>query len=206
MSYHLNKQNYKVVLLGDDNVGKTSLCLKLVKNIFKKDVESTIGVNFFTKNVLHHGNNFKIIFWDTSGHERFRCVIKNYYNVANLYILMFDLSNRKTFDSLSFWLNEIQKYNNTRDYKIIVIGNKKDKLIEVDENLIKNFLSFNNLSLYLNISLKDDLNLYRLENMIYDNLYINPQINNNSYEFNVQSKLLDKDNKTKDYCNCCVIF
>ena len=82
---------------------------------------------------------------------------------------MFDLSNRKTFDSLSFWLNEIQKYNNTRDYKIIVIGNKKDKLIEVDENLIKNFLSFNNLSLYLDISLKDNLNLYRLENMIYEN-------------------------------------
>jgi Ras-related protein Rab-1A len=208
MSYHnLKKQRYisKIVLLGNDNVGKTSLCLKFIKNIFRINVESTIGVNFYTKILQYHGNQYKLVLWDTAGHERFRSILTNYYKLADLYILMFDLSNKKSFESLPYWLNQIEINNPVENNKIIVLGNKSDKDIKVSKDLIKNFTDSYNLPV-LEISTKEGINLLKMENTIYKNIEV---IVNNKTLKNIKNSndLAKNENEQDQLCfNLCNIL
>ena len=195
MNYHsLKKQRYvsKIVLLGDDNVGKTSLCLKFIKNIFRNNVESTIGVNFYTKTLEYHGNEYKLVIWDTSGHERFRIILRNYYKLADLYILMFDLSNKETFESLPYWLNQIEINNPVEKNKIIVLGNKSDKDIVVSKDLMKNFSNKYNLPI-IEISTKEGINLFKMEMLIYKNIEV--IVNDENIENTKKSNNSNKNEK-----------
>lgn len=208
MNYHdLKKQRYvsKIVLLGDDNVGKTSLCLKLVKNIFRINVESTIGVNFYTKILQYHGSQYKLVLWDTSGHERFRSILTNYYKLADLYILIFDFNNKKSFESLPYWLNQIEINNPVENNKIIVLGNKSDKDIKVSKDLVKNFTDNYNLPV-LEISTKEGINLLKMENTIYKNIEV---IVNNKTLKNIKKSndLIKNENEQNQLCfNICNIL
>ena len=198
MDYHsLKKQRYvsKIVLLGNDNVGKTSLCLKFIKNIFRNNVESTIGVNFYTKILEYHDNQYKLVLWDTSGHERFRIILRNYYKLADLYILMFDLSNKKTFESLPYWLNQIEINNPVKKNKIIVLGNKSDKNVKVSKDLIKNFSDKYNLPI-IEISTKEGINLLKMETLIYKNIemIVNDKNNENIKKSN---DLIENENNNE---------
>ena len=206
MSY-LNKDynSVKIVLLGDDNVGKTSLCYKITKNIFREKIDSTIGIDFFNKDIYYHGKKFKLIIWDTSGQKRYRCVLKNYYKFAQLYIIVFDLSNMESFNSIDFWIKEIEENSNLSEYNILLIGNKNDLNKVVSDDLIKEKIKIYNLD-FIKISLKDSYNLYNLENKIYK------KIENKSKYVNENSKLIEKDNlklnlhTEKKFECCCTII
>ena len=135
-SYQISKQ--KLILVGDVAVGKTSIINSLMGQKFSEEYEPSIGVDFFSKTLKYKGKSIKFQIWDSAGQEKFKSLIPNYIRGASLIILVYDITNKKTFDNLNSWIEFINNYENTN---IVICGNKidlKDKR-EVSYEEGKNF-------------------------------------------------------------------
>lgn len=117
---------FKIVLLGDSGVGKSNLASRFTKNEFHKDSKSTIGVEFATKTVQIDDNKLvKAQIWDTAGQERFRSIGSSYYRGAAGAMLVYDITNRNSFNHIPAWLREVRE-NADEDCLIMLVGNKGD--------------------------------------------------------------------------------
>ena len=139
----------KIVLLGDVNVGKTSIASRYCKNSFNDHHINTIGGAYQQqKVVLSNGSMVKLHIWDTSGQERFRAMTNLYYRDAQVAILTYDITNESSFSSIDFWINEL-KYKVENDNMILcLVGNKSD--VNANERKImaskgKSFAAENNM-------------------------------------------------------------
>ena len=124
----LNKysdQIFKILLLGDAGVGKSSIILRYTKNDFNASMVSSIGVDFKTKDIIVNDKKVKLQLWDTAGHERFRTITTSYYRGAHGIATVFDLSERESFEHVEKWLEEINKYAKENVMRFL-IGNKSD--------------------------------------------------------------------------------
>ena len=110
----------KIILLGDTCVGKSSLLIKYLDNIFMEHGQTTIGVDY--RSIYLRGYHLQI--WDTAGQERYRAILPNYYRHVNAVILCFDLTRRETFLHLNQWLETIAQIQPTPI--VILVGNKTD--------------------------------------------------------------------------------
>ncbi|XP_047323307.1 ras-related protein RABA5a-like [Impatiens glandulifera] len=116
---------FKIVLLGDSAVGKSNLLARFARGEFYPNSKSTIGVEFQTQTMSINGKEVKAQIWDTAGQERFRAVTSAYYRGAVGALLVYDISRRRTFDSIGRWLNELQIHSDMNVVTILV-GNKSD--------------------------------------------------------------------------------
>ena len=117
---------YKILLLGDSTVGKTCFLMRYTDNTFQEIHMSTIGLDYKLKNVqLDDGKMVKIQIWDTAGQDRFRSITKNYYKGAHGIILIYDITNQKTFENVKNWINQIKEEVSNK-VTIILVGNKID--------------------------------------------------------------------------------
>jgi small GTP-binding protein len=117
--------SYKFIIVGSSGVGKTAILKRLVEDTYTEDSQSTIGVEFDSA-VLNIGDRkVKLQIWDTAGQERFRAISKAYYRNAVGVILVYDLTDRKSFDELPSWLNDIRTLCDANAV-IQLIGNKSD--------------------------------------------------------------------------------
>nr|QZX57780.1 ras-related protein Rab18 [Locusta migratoria] len=116
----------KILIIGESGVGKSSLLLRFTDDNFDPDQPLTIGVDFRHKKVKVNGNWVKLAIWDTAGQERFRTLTPSYYRDAQGAILVYDISNRTSFDRLETWLNELDLYSNRQNIVKMVVGNKID--------------------------------------------------------------------------------
>lgn len=117
--------SYKFIIIGSSGVGKTALMKRLVDNTFSNDSQSTIGVEFDSTTVEVDGNTVKLQIWDTAGQERFRSIAKAYFRNAVGVILVFDITERKTFDDVNMWLNDVHTLCDPSAV-VLLIGNKSD--------------------------------------------------------------------------------
>ncbi|KAN0004449.1 hypothetical protein ACTFIZ_010613 [Dictyostelium cf. discoideum] len=115
----------KVVLLGSSDVGKTALSLRYVDGIFPKRLTSTIGASFLTRTINIEGNKIKYLIWDSAGQDRFRSLATLYYRGACVAILVFDITQQKTFDIVKGWVEEL-KANIQEEIIMVLCGNKID--------------------------------------------------------------------------------
>ena len=131
---------YKLLLMGESNVGKTSIILRYTENEFQTSGISTCGVDVKVKYVSVDNIKIKLVIWDTAGQERFRGLAKNYFRGANGFILVYDITNKNSFVKLKGWMNDAKEKIDD-EYKMVVIGNKKDceDEREVDSKLLKEF-------------------------------------------------------------------
>ena len=121
-----NEVLYKILLLGDSSVGKTCFLMRYTDNTFQEIHMSTIGLDYKLKNVqLDDGKMVKIQIWDTAGQDRFRSITKNYYKGAHGIILIYDITNKKSFENVRNWINQI-KEEVSEKVSIILVGNKID--------------------------------------------------------------------------------
>jgi len=117
---------FKLLMIGDPGVGKSSLLLRYADNEFpSQNFISTIGVDFKEKEIMIDNQKVTIQVWDTAGQERFRTITSSYYRGANGMILAFDLSNPATFKSCSKWLQEVERYAE-EEVVVFLAGNKSD--------------------------------------------------------------------------------
>ena len=121
-------ENEKICLftLGNSIVGKTSFILRYTKNTFNTTYISTIGIDFLSKNILlPNGEKYKVLFYDTAGQEKYRSIAFNLMKGAEGIILMYDITKRKSFESISEWVQSIKEAKG-ENFPVVLIGNKCD--------------------------------------------------------------------------------
>jgi small GTP-binding protein len=146
--------NMKVVVIGPEGVGKTAIIKRLIDNSFSDAVPSTVGVEFETTALSIDNRTIKLQIWDTAGQERFRSIAKAYYRNAAGVLLVFDLTERKSFDDLSSWVLDIRALC-PPNAVVQLIGNKADQKFHrsVPIHEAENFASRHRLS-YIETSAK----------------------------------------------------
>lgn len=115
----------KVILVGDSGVGKSCLLKSFMGDPFKGVYTSTIGVDFEIKPIQIDGKTVNLQIWDTAGQERFRTITTSYYRSADAILLLFDLTDDKTFANLEAWMEDVRLYAQ-RHVEIMLVGNKCD--------------------------------------------------------------------------------
>tara|TARA_Y100001935_G_C17098150_1_gene404612 strand:- start:60 stop:719 length:660 start_codon:yes stop_codon:yes gene_type:complete len=119
----------KLILLGDPGTGKTSLLHRFIDSAFLEKHETTIGVDFQAKTVFSSsGNLLRLHLWDTAGQEHFRSIVSAYYRCIAAALIVYDVTNRESFENLDHWLTELREKNSSlKELPIIILGNKTDE-------------------------------------------------------------------------------
>lgn len=151
---------FKILLLGDGSVGKTSLLLRFIDNTFDPDYKSTIGVQFMTRVVKFDNKKVKLIIWDIAGQSKHATYRHLYYKAANGVILVYDITRGQTFNNLIRWLQDARASIGT-DIKIAVLGNKMDleHFRDVDWTAGKLFTEQSNAEIFSETSAKSGMNV-----------------------------------------------
>lgn len=116
---------FKLLLIGDSGVGKTSILFKFSEDTFSPAFISTIGIDFKIRTIEVDGKKIKLQVWDTAGQERFRTITTAYYRGAMGIMLVYDVSNLKSFENISNWIRNIEIHA-TQDVELMILGNKCD--------------------------------------------------------------------------------
>eukprot|EP01083_Nonionella_stella_P042147 114037_1 len=129
---------FKVILVGDSAVGKSSILHKYVDNQDTDLYLQTIGVDFKIKTIFIEDNAVKLQIWDTTGQERFRSITTSYYKGSNIFLVVFDITDRKSFTNVERHLHQINQHANHGNlYGMMLIGNKcdlkNDRVIDAEE-------------------------------------------------------------------------
>jgi small GTP-binding protein len=198
----------KVLIIGDAYVGKTTFLDSLIGRRHSSSYVSTIGLDLHIELIKSYkGDLVKCHLWDLAGHERFRAITKGYFREATCAILMFDLSDYKSFQSLKTWLDMINNNTVRENIPIILVGSKKDKRRGVSAEKARIFAYSNNMK-YMEITSKNENNakhvLVELINMFVDKtdeLGIKKNKNNNS-SLKARYKMCHVDKKD---ISCCLI-
>ena len=119
--------NLKVLVVGETGVGKSSLMLRYTDEKFMPDILPTVGLDFRVKVMELAGYSVKISIWDTAGQERFKNISSSYYRGAQGVVLVYDITERRTFNNLGRWLEELDRYGGEKMVKVVV-GNKRDQV------------------------------------------------------------------------------
>ncbi|KAF5175276.1 Ras-related protein rabc2a [Thalictrum thalictroides] len=120
--------SFKILLIGDSGVGKSSLLLSFISSSIDDNLSPTIGVDFKIKLLTVGEKKLKLTIWDTAGQERFRTLTSSYYRGAQGIILVYDVTRRETFTNLSdIWAKEVELYSTNQSCIKMLVGNKVDK-------------------------------------------------------------------------------
>ena len=151
---------FKLILIGSSNVGKTSIIKQLISQEFNDNFISTIGVHFYTKKLFIDDKKIEFLIFDTAGIEKFKSVTKNYYKNCNNCIIVFDVTDKQSFEDVFEWFKFYKENCSNENNKIFLFGNKIDKKFErsVNAEEIDDFCKRNNL-IYYETSAKDGKNI-----------------------------------------------
>ena len=166
-----NRNKYRIVLGGSTIAGKTAYFNSYLTKQFSQDMLSTIGCE---KCLIKKIKTTEINLWDTARWGG-RCdhMIKNYLKDADGVILMFDLSDKNDFDNLPNLLNMITEFHELENFPVLLIGNKSDLDIEVDENEFKKFMDKENFVGYFEVSCKTHKNVEESVDFMVNYIYKN---------------------------------
>ena len=198
---------FKLIIVGDTNVGNINIMSKYIKDQFNITSKSTIGVEFGTKILEIDNKKVKAQIWDTAGQERYKSITSAYYKGAKGAFIVYDITNKSTFESVDKWIKDLNSYGD-KNLTMLLIGNKSDledkRIInkEEGEEKAKSFeLGFIETSAYngdnidqaFDIMLKEVLKRYIVEN----------DVNNDEFEGGTGNNIeLVKKNETKKK-KCC---
>lgn len=195
------KKGEKVVMIGDSFVGKTSIinCL-ITGNI--NETKPTIGSQHHKYTFLNDSNKeINLDLWDTAGQERFRSVIPMYYKGARAIIVVFDITNKDTFDGAKKWIDEIEQ--NNKNCLIFLVGNKIDLVAQrsVSQEAIEEYKTIKKID-YLECSAKENLNIENIFKVIGNKV---PDASATPAGSSQQNKILgeipnDQSNENKGLC------
>ena len=151
---------FKIILIGDPNVGKSSLTTQAVRNYFLEYYQTTVGFEFLTFNLTINNSVVKLQIWDTCGQEVYRSLITNFYRNCSLAIIVYAINDKKSFINAEKWLNDLKEQSNI-NVKVILIGNKCDleskRVVTKEEG--EKYKNEKNLDKFFETSAKTGLNV-----------------------------------------------
>ena len=115
----------KYIIIGDAAVGKSNLLLRFAQNDFKSEYQLTIGVEFGAKNIDIDNKKYRLQIWDTAGQENYRSITRAYYKNSVCAILVYDITNRESFDHISSWIEDCLAQS-PKTVFMVLVGNKSD--------------------------------------------------------------------------------
>jgi Ras-related protein Rab-1A len=159
-----NPEDYKIILLGETNAGKTTLYNKFIYNKDKFNYLSSITVDNETQTLDYKNKKYLITLYDTAGQERFRSITKSYYKMADGFLLMFDITDEKSLLAVKDWIEDIKYHNSSNIF--LILGNKDDLDNKISDDVINETLG-DYKHLLLKTSAIKDINVKEsLEKMI----------------------------------------
>jgi small GTP-binding protein len=190
--------SYKIIIIGDASVGKTSIMNRYSGNDFNEGSVATISTDFILKNIEMDGKKIKLQIWDTAGQEKFRTLMSSYYRRANGVIIVYDITKKTSFANVQSWYTEAQK--NIPDATIMLIGNKNDLEMkrDVQKNDGKDFAEINGMSFYETSARTNDNINASFEQFVRVILEMSSPISETKPEINLQT-----DGVTKPSGGCC---
>ena len=200
---------YKLLLLGESSVGKTSIILRYIENSFNESNISTCGIDVKCKYVSCENKKIRLDIWDTAGQERFRGLTKNYFRGGHGFIFVYDITNKESFDKLKGWMKDAkEKIQDDESFKMIIVGNKKDceNKRKIEFQRLKEFGEENKV-MYIEVSAKTGEGVDQLFNDFVHELlkyrkigtYKVDQVEERTYSS--LEKSLISENKHEN-CNC----
>ena len=215
----------KLIVVGNQGTGKSCILNRFVNETFEENYQATIGLDFQSKNVIIHDQDVRLILYDTAGQEKFRSLIPMYIREAQIILLIYDISDRESFDSMPKWIQEVIDVKNT-DPVLVLIGNKndleKDRKVTFEEG--KKFAEENKF-MFEEVSAKNGNNFETLfevkifeaiykkyksefdkrEKMEYDDNanYETKEVTNNPNENKVKLEKINNNQIAKKKKKCC---
>ncbi|XP_068095175.1 ras-related protein Rab-3B [Hyperolius riggenbachi] len=116
---------FKLLIIGNSSVGKTSFLFRYADDTFTSAFVSTVGIDFKVKTVYRNDKRVKLQIWDTAGQERYRTITTAYYRGAMGFILMYDITNEESYNAVQDWATQIKTYS-WDNAQVILVGNKCD--------------------------------------------------------------------------------
>ena len=214
MNDYISEGNYnyliKFIIIGDAAVGKSNLLVRYTSGQFKEEYQLTIGVEFGSNNVIISDNTYRIQIWDTAGQENFRSITRSYYKNTACAIIVYEISNKKSFENISSWIEEC-KNTAPKSILMVLVGNKCDlDNREVTEEEGREFAEKNGM-LFFETSAKTGKNV---EELFKESVkVIDQKIKENYYDLENDSCGIKKGNEEinvvletnleKDKKGCC---
>ena len=203
---------FKVVMLGDSGVGKTSLVKYEIQNSFINNRDSTIIFEHSFKNFSVMDKNVRLQIWDTCGKEIYHSSVQNFYRSALCIFVVFSLESSESFFKVNKWIEEI-KENNNEDFILVLVGNKLDITPEkpIAKEVIEEYCKNNNIENYFEVSAKSGQNVHEMFKSLVKQLFIkfalpiindNQEIKNEKDSFPFNKKFFNQ-NHLGCYKNCC---
>ncbi|OQU94577.1 small GTP-binding protein domain-containing protein isoform 6 [Cladophialophora immunda] len=124
-SYSNPLKKFKLVFLGEQSVGKTSLITRFMYDSFDTTYQATIGIDFLSKTMYLEDRTVRLQLWDTAGQERFRSLIPSYIRDSSVAVVVYDISSRKTFEQTRKWIDDVRGERGN-DVIVVLVGNKTD--------------------------------------------------------------------------------
>ncbi len=163
---------YKVVLVGNANVGKTSLLNQYLYKNFNCHEKNTIGVEFSHKTI---DREIKLTFWDTAGQERFKTLMSSFYRGAHAIMFIYDVSDINSFYGLNQWWREYLTYGEPKQSVAVLVGNKTDLKRLVSKEEARAWAVQYNM-FYTEVSAKDNNNTNQAFNILINELQKLPEV------------------------------
>lgn len=165
-------KKFKLVFLGDQSVGKTSLITRFMYDTWHDSYEATIGIDFISKTIHLSDKTIRLQLWDTAGQERFRCLIPSYIRDSTAAIIVYDITNSSSFHSIDHWI-EIVQNERGNEAIVILVGNKIDlsqkRQITTEDGLLR--ANESNV-LFIETSAKNGYNVKHLFERIASALFV----------------------------------
>jgi len=199
---------YKIIIVGDANVGKSNLLSCFINNKTNDNYHPTIGIDFYIKEYKNQNNIIRLHIWDTAGQERYYSIIKQYYRDVIGAIIIYDITDSKSFENINKWYNDLILSND--NIKIILIGNKLDLIDDriISFELGQKFAKYHNI-LFMETSALSCNNINDAFELLIKDICADNIINNKD-NVNIKRKSSNyirlSDNKTKtSICSCQIL-
>ena len=211
--------SFKIIIVGDQGVGKSCLAIKASRNYFEDFYSPTVGFEFVSFNVRVQDKIIKLQIWDTCGQEVYRSLISSFFRSASLAIVVYSIDTEDSFNNIEKWLNDIKTQSNP-DIKIFLIGNKAD--LEDKRRLTKEqgeqLCRDHKLAYFMETSAKTGFNVQNVFIQVAKELYLQHEeiknrvsrpgtlimpINEENNNQNVVKLEIEEEEKTKRKKFCC---
>ena len=211
--------SFKIIIVGDQGVGKSCLAIKASRNYFEDYYSPTVGFEFVSFNVRVQNKIIKLQIWDTCGQEVYRSLISSFFRSASLAIIVYSIDTEDSFNNIEKWLNDIKTQSNP-DIKIFLIGNKAD--LEDKRRLTKEqgeqLCKDHKLTFFMETSAKTGFNVQNVFIQVAKELYLQHEeiknrvsrpgtlimpINEENNNQNVVKLEIEEEEKTKRKKFCC---